>query len=600
MEGCPMPLDQGDFGTCVAYAFAQTVAVGVRNKYGVALDANKVVEKVKTLCPCWNGSNTELMPSQWNAQVDANPDGASFDIGDGNIYLIKVDSSRINTFQQAYRDISRSQTMLYLTATISYQQGLHSVALMRIHPKLDVIQALNSWGASEMFMNVTQSNFQYAMRVEPEIVSVKQNTVPVAIPAVEDIFTATLHEGIPHLGRAHTYTLPNGQTYVDEWVNGQKHGLGKTIYADGSTYEGQWNDGKKHGQGKYTNADGHTYEGQWAEGEKHGQGKETLAADLSHGSIRRIRLIYEGQWAEGKKHGLGKETLAVDGSILHTYEGQLNNGKKHGQGKYTNADGHTYEGQWAEGEKHGQGKETLAVDGSIVQIYEGQWTDGQPHGQGTEIDADGGTYEGQYADGKQHGQGKERYADGVTYEGNYVDDKRHGQGKYIRVDGYIYEGQWAYDNPHGQGTETYADGSIYEGQWNDGKKQGQGTQTPFHHPFYHTLPLHPSTIPFHHTLPLSPSTIPFHHTLPPHPSTTSSHHILPPRMLMAAQVGDEVEVQDPGEPWQHGTVHPVLRVRLDGWAGAYERDEVRSCPASRKERSPFPFRCSATAIHAGQ
>jgi hypothetical protein len=65
-----MPLDQGRHRTCVGYAFAQAMSVGVRNKYGVALDPEQVVAKVKTLCPCWNGHNTKRMPIDWNAAVD--------------------------------------------------------------------------------------------------------------------------------------------------------------------------------------------------------------------------------------------------------------------------------------------------------------------------------------------------------------------------------------------------------------------------------------------------------------------------------------------------------------------------------------------------
>ncbi len=59
-------LNQGGHGTCVAYAFSQVMTTGLQEKYGVACDAVKLVEKVKALCPCWEGHETESMMGEWN------------------------------------------------------------------------------------------------------------------------------------------------------------------------------------------------------------------------------------------------------------------------------------------------------------------------------------------------------------------------------------------------------------------------------------------------------------------------------------------------------------------------------------------------------
>ena len=38
-------------------------------------------------------------------------------------------------------------------------------------------------------------------------------------------------------------------TYVGDFVNGQRHGLGSYFYANGDLYEGQWENDQKNGQG---------------------------------------------------------------------------------------------------------------------------------------------------------------------------------------------------------------------------------------------------------------------------------------------------------------------------------------------------------------
>ena len=45
-------LNQGGFGTCVGYAFSRVMTTGLEEKYGIACDPEKFVEKVKALCPC--------------------------------------------------------------------------------------------------------------------------------------------------------------------------------------------------------------------------------------------------------------------------------------------------------------------------------------------------------------------------------------------------------------------------------------------------------------------------------------------------------------------------------------------------------------------
>ena len=49
--------------------------------------------------------------------------------------------------------------------------------------------------------------------------------------------------------------MSNGATYVGQWSNGRREGLGTFTWsmigpADGKSYEGQWKNNKRHGKGK--------------------------------------------------------------------------------------------------------------------------------------------------------------------------------------------------------------------------------------------------------------------------------------------------------------------------------------------------------------
>ncbi|XP_069725948.1 radial spoke head 10 homolog B2-like [Phaenicophaeus curvirostris] len=57
------------------------------------------------------------------------------------------------------------------------------------------------------------------------------------------------------------YLLRN--TYAGEFVNGDRHGRGKFIYANGAVYDGEWVCNKKHGKGKFVFQNGRVYEGEF-------------------------------------------------------------------------------------------------------------------------------------------------------------------------------------------------------------------------------------------------------------------------------------------------------------------------------------------------
>jgi serine/threonine protein kinase len=67
-----------------------------------------------------------------------------------------------------------------------------------------------------------------------------------------------------------TYTYANGDKYVGEWHEDQKHGLGTNIYATGDKYIGEFRNDSRNGQGTYIFANGRKEVGSFKDGLLHG------------------------------------------------------------------------------------------------------------------------------------------------------------------------------------------------------------------------------------------------------------------------------------------------------------------------------------------
>ena len=65
----------------------------------------------------------------------------------------------------------------------------------------------------------------------------------------------------------------NGDRYIGEWENGQRHGDGEMLYANGDVYSGEWAFGAKNGYGVYTWSDGRVYEGNYKNDLRDGKGE---------------------------------------------------------------------------------------------------------------------------------------------------------------------------------------------------------------------------------------------------------------------------------------------------------------------------------------
>jgi hypothetical protein len=280
--------------------------------------------------------------------------------------------------------------------------------------------------------------------------------------------------------RTGAYTSPSDEQYDGEWLDGSKHGTGRSI-VPGSVYEGNWEAGKRSGRGTITYSNGYRYVGEWKNDLQQGPGMLTCNDS---------DVIYQGSWVAGAPHGSGTMTYFPSGDV---YVGDFYEGKCTGQGTLTYANGTKYVGQWLDdqfdvrgiltspewgtydgqfraGLKSGLGTLTL-MDGSK---YVGYFLDGFRHGKGTLTEADGTTYEGEWIDDRPEGKGIKTWPDKVKYEGAFFRGVRKGVGKLFYPDGGRYEGNWLDDLPHGQGIYIGADSSSYTGEWVFGRREGKG------------------------------------------------------------------------------------------------------------------------------
>ena len=176
-----MPMNQGKQGTCVGYAFSNTLAHNLLGKYAVPISPEKLVEKVKTLCPCWDGHNIDKMCDEWNAKHTDTGARLENQDQDGKLYVVKVQYTRIDNIEEAYDLLRRTQGVLHMMAVISTQEdghGLHAVMLSMPFRKRPEMQAINSWGAVQALIEVNRANFKYAVTVDPEIKTVRNGAIP--------------------------------------------------------------------------------------------------------------------------------------------------------------------------------------------------------------------------------------------------------------------------------------------------------------------------------------------------------------------------------------------------------------------------------------
>lgn len=152
----------------------------------------------------------------------------------------------------------------------------------------------------------------------------------------EDATRAYLHRD----GKA-TATYSNGDTYVGNFVNGNKHdpratyqftslnetsnyvggyekglrhGQGNMTYPDQSTYNGQWVNGQREGHGVYVYPNGDQYIGSWRNDQRDGEGRYLFAKD---------RTEFVGVWTNGVCTDGQWEVYAGKAYVAQVKQGQV-------------------------------------------------------------------------------------------------------------------------------------------------------------------------------------------------------------------------------------------------------------------------------------
>lgn len=243
---------------------------------------------------------------------------------------------------------------------------------------------------------------------------------------------------------------PEAQKILDQ--------LGEFTQRDNPMSESFPSDNKVH----YFQDTNSTYIGQFLDGERIGLGTE----------ISDNGEVYSGNYKGDKRHGKGRLILET-GDYL---EGEFKYGLPDGHGVYKETNGYTYIGEFRDGKKHGHGVENRP-DGSA---YEGDFLNDMMHGKGTWTFADGSKYIGEFAHSKIHGNGKYFYPPGdkfITYDGDYDNGIRHGYGVLVMTSGWIYDGEFTNDRLTGEGELTIPGKGKFKGNYVDGKRHGVITYT---------------------------------------------------------------------------------------------------------------------------
>jgi hypothetical protein len=105
----------------------------------------------------------------------------------------------------------------------------------------------------------------------------------------------------------------NGNKYVGEFKNGDRHGQGTYTWSTGEEYIGEWKYNKMHGQGTMIYADGSRYVGMWQADLEHGQGVKTFTSGRK----------YVGEWKDGNYHGQGTMIYANGDEYVGWWENGL-------------------------------------------------------------------------------------------------------------------------------------------------------------------------------------------------------------------------------------------------------------------------------------
>jgi len=304
----------------------------------------------------------------------------------------------------------------------------------------------------------------------------------------------------------------NGNEYEGDVQDGKRHGVGKMTY-EIESYICEWEDDIKSGLGIRICQHGSRTTSSWQENDRNGYSVGIGCALFSSDSNKLIGQVknnkldglgvvlysdgnkYLGEWIEQKKSGFGV-LINVDGTTeIGLFENDLYIGKPYDEetiGTFTDTSGTVYEGEMKDGKSNGYGRRTLTdgricegyfsngafIKGYFLNIYGyhyvGSFTNSKLNGVAVSI-MDDQVYVGDFVDDDRDGEGAYLYSDfDVAYVGGMSKNRREGKGIYTRSEEDVYIGGFAHGEFEGEGIQFDVNGDIYEGSFVNGKREGRG------------------------------------------------------------------------------------------------------------------------------
>ncbi len=220
--------------------------------------------------------------------------------------------------------------------------------------------------------------------------------------------------------------IEDQSSYLGEWKNGKRDGLGLLIWENQSKFFGNFIENNVTGYGQLWHQNGNSYKGQWKDFQAEGWG----IYNTQKGEF------FQGQWSGDKQDGFGVEGNNVGNIFL----GEYNMGNKNGIG---------------------------ILNFESKAWYEGEFKNGAISGIGTFFFEDGTSYQGMWNNNKMEGYGYIIWPDENYYKGEFKEDKKEGFG-ICKIGKKIFMGMWK--NNKLEGKVIIIEDENYKKQfWQNGK-----------------------------------------------------------------------------------------------------------------------------------
>ena len=161
--------DQGGFGSCAAHAFAGAVTAALRNKYGIEVDEDAIVNPLLASCKgAWDGIDVDELARKWNADASMLPD-----IDKKKRIVFTVELERYDTLSDAYEAFDDVRGFVAVIKTAKRGHKTHAVTLESRWPGSETdLHGKNSWGTDKPILRIASTNFEHALMISPKITEI--------------------------------------------------------------------------------------------------------------------------------------------------------------------------------------------------------------------------------------------------------------------------------------------------------------------------------------------------------------------------------------------------------------------------------------------